>query len=123
MKRKDNYRHEAMLRAKQFLTDHPLANAHLAAAESALSEVLHEIQAYCADQDLGRGISEGGTSDCERIARHLRSRMRLVSDIAKTLNPKEFPSIAAQLKMPRDSYPALETAARTFLEVVGRMGR
>jgi hypothetical protein len=44
--------------------------------------------------------------------------MRLVSDIAKTLDPKEFPGIAAQLKMPRDSYPALETAARTFLEVV-----
>jgi hypothetical protein len=57
MKRKDNYRHEAMLRAKQFLTDHPLANAHLTAAESALSEVLHEIQAFGTDQDLGREIS------------------------------------------------------------------
>jgi hypothetical protein len=118
MKRKDNYRHEAMLRAKQFLTDHPLVNAHLAAAESALSEVLHEIQAYCTDQDLGRENSAGGTSDCKRIAARLRSQMRLVSDIAKTLDPKEFPGIAAQLKMPRDSYPALETATRTFLEVV-----
>jgi hypothetical protein len=118
MKRKDNYRHEAMLRAKQFLTDHPLANAHLAAAESALSEVLDEIQAFGTDQDLGREISAGGTSDCERIAARLRSRMRLVSDIAKTLDPREFPGIAVQLKMPRDSYPAVETAARTFLEVV-----
>jgi hypothetical protein len=80
--------------------------------------VLHEIQAYCTDQDLGREISAGGTSDCEHIAARLRSRMRLVSDIAKTLDPKEFSGIAAQLKMPRDSYPALETAARAFLEVV-----
>jgi hypothetical protein len=118
MKRKDSYRYEAMLRAKQFLTDHPEANAHVAAAETALSEVLHEIQAHCADQELGRGISAGGTSDCERIATCLRSRMRLLSDIAKTLDHKEFPGTAAQLKMPRDSYPALETAARTFLEVV-----
>jgi hypothetical protein len=118
MKTKDLYRHEAMLRAKQFLADHPMANAHLAATETALSDVLNEIQAHCADQDLGGGISAGGTSDCERIAARLRSRMRLVSDIAKTLDPKGFPSIAAQLKMPRDSYPALETAARTFLEVV-----
>jgi hypothetical protein len=117
MKRKDINRHEAMLRAKQFLTDHPLANAHVSVAETALAEVLQEIQAHCADQDLGRGISTGGTSDCERIAASLRSRMRLVSDIAKTLDRKEFPGIAAQLKMPRDS-SALETAARTFLEVV-----
>ncbi|HET6407264.1 MAG TPA: hypothetical protein VFG14_05240, partial [Chthoniobacteraceae bacterium] len=53
-----------------------------------------------------------------RIARDLRTIMRLASDIGKTLNPAEYPGLSQLMRMPENSYVSLETRARVFVEAV-----
>jgi hypothetical protein len=120
MNRRQINRREALLRMKQFLADHPLAqpNARVIALQNALTAVIAEIDSHGTDQDTGRGLTRGGTADCRRIAGELRALMRLISDISKAVDPGEFPGLSKQLLMPGNSYVSLETRARGFLEVV-----
>jgi hypothetical protein len=120
MKKRETNRREALLRMKQFLTDHPLTqpNARVVALQNAISAVVAEIDAHGDDQETGRGMSRGGTADCRRIATELRMLMHQISDISKVMDPQAFPGIAQQLRMPGNSYVSLETRARAFVEVV-----
>jgi hypothetical protein len=120
MNRRETYQRETLLRVQQFMTENPLTPSSpcVMALQAALTGVVTEIEGHMGDQDSGRGLARGGTSDCRRIARELRAIMRLASDIGKTLNPADYPGLSQLMRMPENSYVSLERRARVFVEAV-----
>src|SRR4029434_4003236 len=97
---------ESLIRADQFLTEHPLtpANAQVTALTTQLQAVTVTMTGHRNRQDLGFGIFADGSATKADAAAELRRQMKRVSKIAKELDPVQFPGVRQTLRMPGSTY-------------------
>jgi hypothetical protein len=121
MNNRVNNRIAMMERVQTFLTEHPLTPAIPRVTELAtlINTAVTTLSSHRVDQDTGRGQSRAASVALRELAKSLRADMRKVNRIAKGMSRELYPGLAAQFRMPRETYSALLTRANAFLEAIG----
>jgi hypothetical protein len=120
MNKKNTNTIEMMERVVTFAADHPLTPpiARASALVILVNASITALRAQDSDQDTGAGAISSAAEERRRIAVELRAQLRGIALIGNGLDRELHPGLAEQLRMPRNSYAALLTRARSFLEVV-----
>jgi hypothetical protein len=110
---------ETLDRVGAFLAAHPLepAIARVSALAIIINAATAAIRVQANNQDSGRSDFSGAAEERRRAAKELRGLMRPNALIGNGLDRKLHPGLADQLRMPRTTYAALQTRARSFIEV------
>src|SRR5688572_3041626 len=120
MNRKYKHVLDALVRARQYILDHPdaLANAQLVVHSGQLDGVIATMTQHRNGQDLGLGQFADGSTTKAESAREIRRQLKRISKIGKELEPAEFPDVRQSLRMPAKGYRELAARTETFLTTI-----
>jgi hypothetical protein len=120
MNKRVNNRVVMMERVQTFLADHPITPsiARVTELTALIDTAVTTLRSHDRDQDTGRSEAHAAIVALREKAKALRSSMRKVSGVAKGLSRELHPGLAAQFRMPANSYKALLTRANSFLEAL-----
>jgi hypothetical protein len=117
-------KYNTLLCVKGYMDAHPLVPpiAEVTTQMVIVTSSIASIETLGGTQALGEGEALGATDSRELIAGELRAALRLISGIAKQLDPTLYPGAKAEFRLTgTSSYTALLNRARSFTEAVGPM--
>ena len=108
----------AIRRSLQFVADNPVDNELALVFSAQLQSQLTRLERIAALQRLGRAAMLGAAQNRQQLADALREEMRNLARIARVLDKRQYPDIAAQMRTANlKVYIELLSRARNFITV------